>query len=68
MGKKTTQEEMLERHIKIALQMQGKAILALQRLPPERLSPNDVLKFITEATRIEKECRELIKKTDDKSQ
>ncbi len=69
MAKQIAQSDMLERHIKIALQMQGKAIRALQLLPAERLSAHDVLKFISEATRIERECRDLMEsvKIKDKS-
>jgi len=47
-------KDMNARHIRIALQMQEKALRAMEELPDEALSAKDVMSFLKESLAIEK--------------
>ena len=47
-------KDMNARHIRIALQMQEKALRTMEELPDEALSPKDVMSFLKESLAIEK--------------
>lgn len=49
--------KMAERHIRTALQMQKKALLALAELDPADLSPRDMLAMLRDALKLEREAR-----------
>ena len=49
--------KMIERHIRTALQMQEKALLALEELNPADLSPRDMLSMLRDALKLEWESR-----------
>lgn len=51
-------KDMNARHIKIALQLQQKALKAMEELPDEALSPKDIMTFIDKAIAIEKMTRQ----------
>jgi hypothetical protein len=46
--------EMVERHLREARTMQGKALQRLQALTPEELGPADLLRYIVEAVKLER--------------
>lgn len=52
----TEDAEVAARHIKIAKSLQNKAIMALQTLDPNILKPTELLKFFSEAVRIERDA------------
>lgn len=49
--------KMNNRHVKIALQMQEKALAALAVLEPESIDPKNMIAMLREATRLERESR-----------
>ena len=49
--------EMRKRHIGMAAQIQHKGMLALQSLNPNSMKPNELIAFIREATKLEREAR-----------
>jgi len=49
--------DMTNRHIRIAMQLQQKAVQALQNIEAEQLTPNMTLKFMKMATELEKNNR-----------
>ena len=49
--------EMQKRHISIAAQLQNKALLALQKTKPEHMKPGELLSFMKEAAKLERETR-----------
>lgn len=49
--------KMAERHIRTALKMQEKALLALEKLAPADLSPRDMLSILRDALKLEREAR-----------
>lgn len=51
-------KDMNARHIKIALQLQQKALRAMEELPDEALSPKDIMTFIDKAIAIERMTRQ----------
>lgn len=51
-------QSMLERHVKIAFQLQRQALEALESLEIEQLSPKDILSFLRLATELERLNRE----------
>lgn len=51
---------MAERQVKEALLVQEKATRRLMAVNPDELSPVDALRFLTEATRIEREARKIL--------
>lgn len=51
-------KDMNARHIKIALQLQQKALKAMEELPDEALSAKDIMTFIDKAIAIEKMTRQ----------
>lgn len=56
---------MADRHISIALKMQAKALQALANMNPEDIDPKNLVAFIREATKLERENRtEIVKETD----
>lgn len=56
---------MSERHISIALKLQEKALDALAKTNPEDIDPKNLLAFLREATRLERESRaEVVEATD----
>lgn len=58
-------QKMSERHIKLALQLQEKAIQALSKMKPEELDPKNLIAFIREATKLERENRaDIVQATD----
>ena len=58
-------QEMADRHISIALKMQAKALQALANMNPEDIDPKNLVAFIREATKLERENRtEIVKETD----
>lgn len=59
--------KMSERHIKLALQLQEKAIKALSKMKPEDLDPKNLIAFVREATKLERENRTDIVQTTDPS-
>lgn len=50
-------QDMTARHIRIALQMQEKALADMSDLPDGALSPKDILQFLDKALAIEKAAR-----------
>lgn len=50
-------KDMNARHIKLALQLQQKALKAMEELPDDALSPKDIVQFIDKAIAIEKMTR-----------
>lgn len=57
--------KMSERHIKLALQLQEKAIQALSKMKPEDLDPKSLISFVREATKLERENRtDIVQSTD----
>lgn len=56
---------MSERHINIALKLQEKALDALAKTKPEDIDPKNLLAFLREATRLERESRaDVVEATD----
>lgn len=51
--------DMRARHIKIAMQLQTKALTELQNLPQGAMTAREILSFITEAAKMECENREI---------
>lgn len=51
-------KKMQERHIKISMQLQAKALAALESMQPEEMTPKDVKEFIRLATELERMNRE----------
>lgn len=49
--------DMNARHISIALQLQQKALMAMQKMPDKALAPKDVISFIDKAMEIERMTR-----------
>jgi hypothetical protein len=47
-------KDMTSRHIKIAMQLQTKAVTALSQLHVADMTPKEILAFLTEATKIER--------------
>lgn len=57
--------KMSERHIKLALQLQETAIKALSKMKPEDLDPKNLIAFVREATKLERENRtDIVQATD----
>lgn len=57
--------KMAERHISIALKMQEKALAALASMKPEEIDPKNLVAFVREATRLERENRtDIVVETD----
>lgn len=59
-AKRAASEEirkMSQRHIKISMQLQNMAVLALAKTRPEDIDPKNIIAFIKAATAIEKESR-----------
>lgn len=57
--------KMADRHISIALKMQEKALSALAKMKPEEIDPKNLVAFIREATKLERENRtEIVQVTD----
>lgn len=50
-------QQMNDRHIQIAMQLQEKASAALENLAAANLTPRMILDFITKATELERMCR-----------
>jgi hypothetical protein len=50
-------QDMTDRHIKIAMQLQAKALNALQQLPVQDMTAKEILSFLTEATKLERSGR-----------
>ena len=56
---------MVDRHISIALKMQEKALAALASMKPEEIDPKNLVAFVREATRLERENRtDIVVETD----
>lgn len=49
--------KMNDRHVKIALQMQEKALAALAQMRPSEIDPKDLIAMLREATKLERESR-----------
>ena len=49
---------MQDRHIKMSLQLQKKAMEALEKIKPEEMTPKDVKEFLRLATELERMNRE----------
>lgn len=49
--------EMQKRRIGMAAQLQNKALLALQKLKPEHMKPGELLAFMREGAKLEREAR-----------
>ena len=57
--------KMSDRHIGIALKMQEKALAALEKMKPEEIDPKNLVAFVREATKLERENRtEVVRETD----
>lgn len=57
--------KMADRHISIALKLQEKALEALQNTDPKDIDPKNLLAFLREATKLEREARaEVVRSTD----
>lgn len=54
----TERKSMQKRHIKISMQLQQKALLALESMKPEEMTPKDIKEFIRLATELERMNRE----------
>lgn len=72
-SKKLTEKaikSMSDRHIKLAMQVQAKAIAALGELETENMSAKDIKEFIKMATELERICRitlvKLLESSEDK--
>ncbi len=50
-------KEMIERHIRLALAMQGKATARLQKMKPEEMNTQDVLRYINDSIKLERVSR-----------
>ena len=50
-------KEMVERHVRLALAMQGKATARLQKMQPEEMSTYDVLRYINDSIKLERLSR-----------
>lgn len=50
-------QKMADRHISIALKLQEKALEALKQTRPEDIDPKNLLAFIREATKLERDTR-----------
>ena len=48
---------MVDRHISIALKMQEKALMALEKLDPADIDPKNLIAMLREATKLEQEMR-----------
>lgn len=57
--------KMAARHIGIALKMQAEAVEALEKTDPENIKPKDIIAFIREGTKLERENRQDILLTTD---
>lgn len=58
-------QKMADRHISMALKLQEKALQALGKMSPEELDPKNLLAFIREATKLERENRtDIVAATD----
>lgn len=51
-------KEMQKRHIKMSLQLQKKALEALEKIQPEEMTPKDIKEFLRLATELERMNRE----------
>lgn len=51
--------KMIERHIKIAVDMQDKAVASLEKMGAEELTPKEIREFIKMATELERQSRVL---------
>lgn len=60
--------DMMARHIRIALKMQTEAVEALNRTPPEDIDPKNIVAFIREGTKLERESRQSIVNMTDPNQ
>lgn len=57
--------QMADRHISIAMKMQQKALQALKEMDPRDIDPKNLVAFIREATKLERENRtEIVKDTN----
>ena len=57
--------QMADRHISIAMEMQQKALQALKKMDPRDIDPKNLVAFIREATKLERENRtEIVKDTN----
>lgn len=52
--------KMADRHIRTALQMQEKALLALEQIDPAEIRPKDMIAMIREALKLERESRSAV--------
>lgn len=59
--------KMADRHIRTALKMQEKALLALEELDPTDLSPRDMLAMLRDALKLEREARSALIATMEES-
>lgn len=59
----TEEAEVAARHIRISKSLQGKALQALQKLEPGSLKPGDLLNYLREAIKIERDALGLADKT-----
>lgn len=50
-------QQMTDRHISMALKLQAKALEALEATDPKDIDPKNLLAFIREATKLEREAR-----------
>ena len=53
-AQETARREMVERHLREARTLQGKALQRLQALTPEELGPTELLRYIVEAVKLER--------------
>lgn len=59
--------QMADRHISIAMKMQQKALQALKEMDPRDIDPKNLVAFIREATKLERESRaEIVRETEHK--
>lgn len=57
--------QMADRHISIAMKMQQKALQALKEMDPREINPKNLVAFIREATKLERENRtEIVRDTN----
>lgn len=56
--------KMNDRHVNIALQMQEKALQALEQMDPAEIDPKNLIAMLREATRLERESRSAIIEED----
>jgi hypothetical protein len=60
---------MRKRHADIAMAMEAKALRALQKIPPEDMSPRDISTMVDVASKIERLSRgEVTEKTENKTE